>query len=184
MQPSPILIAEIERQLLNDLTRAGISPASLHIDWNEANYDGLFHVRQVSWQGSIVELQEYQSLAVIDRDGSVVAVGSYDFVYSGESLEDPFYIFWSWLAKATDPENAATIKYQHGIIPDHIWKQLSDSNKRNIVNQWENGWAKDPKVAAHNVGTSPFDENVGVGDYAKASHSIRLKSAPMPPKKI
>ena len=184
MGPVFTLKSEIERQLLLDLRRAGISSDALRVDWSQIHQDGLFHVRQVMYQGDVCELQEYEGLRLLDNDGSVVADGSYDFVYSGEDQRDPFYVFWSTLEVQREAARSAGIDYNHGIIPDHIWKQLSESNKRNVVNQWENKWGKDPKVVAYNTGTSPFDENVGVGDYAQTNHSIRLTASPVPPKKI
>ena len=175
MGPVSILKSEIERQLMIDLVRAGLSSEGLHFDWSRISKDGLFHVRQVIVQNSVYELQEFESLRLLNVEDTIVAEGSYDFVYSGENQTDPFYIFWQYLEIISNSTETLGLRFT-GVIPDHIWDQLSHSNKRNLVNQWENCWANDPKVVAYNAGTAPFDQNVGVGDYVQTSHTIRITS--------
>src|SRR5262249_41047189 len=85
----PLLLAEVERQLLADLAHYGVLSSDLTIDWSDACQEG--HCTRFL-DGNLEELSD---IAVVTSDGETVAAGWLDFVHGGESF--PLFVFWLFL---------------------------------------------------------------------------------------
>lgn len=115
----PVLRAEVERQLFEDLAFYGFRQPGLQIDWSDACQDG--HCTNYL-DGNLEELSD---LIIRDAAGVVVADGWMDFVHGGGS--NPLIVFWLFLT-IHEGETRREVKTEP-VIPDHIWQRLPDGTK-------------------------------------------------------
>jgi hypothetical protein len=86
----PILLAEVERQLLVDLAHYGVSQPNLKIDWSDACGEG--HCTRYL-DGN---LEELSGLGVVAASDGTIAEGWLDFVRGGDDF--PLFVFWLFLS--------------------------------------------------------------------------------------
>jgi hypothetical protein len=133
-QMGPQLLAEVERQLLDDLHHYDINGPHLRIDWSEACQEG--HCTTYL-DGN---LESLSGLAVSGPGGEVIADGWFDFIHGGG--ENPLFVFWLFLSAGghklkTEPR-----------IPEHVWRALPEASKRLCARQgvYDAQWSNDPLV--------------------------------------
>src|ERR1022692_1822199 len=134
-QMGPILLAEVERQLIADLANHGLSQADLRIDWTDALGEG--HCTR-HLDGN---LEELSGLAVIAPNGEIVAEGWMDFVHGGDDF--PLFVFWLFLDIKVNGDWQAVKKIPE--IPKHVWDRLPDRSRNTCVTQdsYDSRWASD-----------------------------------------
>jgi len=136
----PLLQAEVETQLLNDLHPYGIELelSGLVVDWSDACQEG--HCTQ-ALDGN---LEEMSSVGVTTLDGTVVVEGWMDFIHGGG--ENPLFVFWLLLDVFRNGEEHH-VKYKPH-IPEHIWSRLPEATKRLCTNsaKYDARWKNDPLV--------------------------------------
>jgi hypothetical protein len=136
----PLLLAEVERQLLADLEHYGVSRPGLKIDWSDACGEG--HCTRYL-DGNPEELS---SIAVVGSNEAAVAEGWFDFVHGGDDY--PLYVFWLFLSIHVNDE-WKKVKGEP-VIPEHVWDRLPDQSKEACCKEgaYDARWSRDPKVIA------------------------------------
>lgn len=136
----PLLLAEVERQLLADLALYGVSQPDLKIDWSDACGEG--HCTR-HLDGN---LEELSGLEVVAPSGEIVAEGWLDFVHGGDGL--PLFVFWLFLSIRV--HGAWKNVKAEPVIPEHVWDGLPDQSKEACSKEgaYDARWSQDPKVVA------------------------------------
>jgi hypothetical protein len=116
----PLLLAEVERQLLADLEHHDFSQLGLKIDWSDACGEG--HCTRYL-DGN---LEALSGLAVVASTGEAVAEGWLDFVHGGDGY--PLFVFWLFLSIRIGGE-WKKVKSEP-VIPEHVWDRLQIRARR------------------------------------------------------
>jgi len=136
----PMLLAEVERQLIDDLRAYGLNESNLEIDWSDACNEG--HCTS-ALDGN---LEGLSSVCVKGANGENVAEGWIDFIHGG----DPNSLFVFWLFLSAKSGNVwQHIKEDRG-LPQHIRSKLPEASKKRCANEgsYDSRWSKDPLVQA------------------------------------
>ena len=123
-QMGPLLQAEVERQLLEDLRHYGVSGSGLTIEWWDVCGEG----RCTKVLGG--QLEEVSGLVVLDDGHDKIAEGWMGFIHG--STGDPLYVFWLFLSIFENGQ-WRRVKVKPA-IPGHMWNQLPDETKRTFPN--------------------------------------------------
>ena len=136
----PVLLAEVERQLLADLAHYGVSQPDLKIDWSAACGEGHCTRHMDGY------LEELSGLGVLGASEETVAEGWLDFVHGGDSF--PLFVFWLFLSIRANGE--WTKVKGEPVIPEHVWERLPDQSKEACCKEgsYDARWSRDPKVIA------------------------------------
>jgi hypothetical protein len=134
----PMLQAEIEHQLLEDLLHYNVNTENVFFDWSDTSIEG----HRTSYLDG--EIENWSGISVIDSSGQVIAEGWMEFIHGGG--DNPLFVFWDYL-----------IIYENGVkrdaktksgIPRHIWEKIPDTSKQLCAKagSYDSNWSDDPLV--------------------------------------
>ena len=134
----PLLRAEVERQLLEDLLHYNVNADNLFLDWSETSIEG--HCSRYL-DG---EIENWSGITVIDSRGQVIAEGWMDFIHGGG--DNPLFVFWDFLTVYENGMKRAA-KTKPG-IPRHIWERIPETSKQLCAktDSYDSNWSDDPLV--------------------------------------
>ena len=134
----PVLLEEVERQLLADLKHYGVSLEKPRFDWTECCQEG--HCTEVLGG----TLEDQSSVCVLSESGEAIAEGWMDFVHGGE--DNPLFVFWLFLSVRRG-EQWVKVKSSN-TIPEHVWAALPLASKLQCSRSqtYDARWANDPLV--------------------------------------
>ncbi len=135
------LRAEVERQLLLDLTHYGIAPDGLWVDWSDTIGEG----HCTDHLGGFLEA--CSGLRVCNAAGEVLYDGWMDFVHGGDA--QPLFVFWLFLDERLAGDEYRELKGDPH-LPPHVWAALPESSKRlcGKRGEYDAAWQDAPLVLA------------------------------------
>src|SRR5262245_31928385 len=116
----PMLRAEVERQLLEDLLHYQVGVVNPIFDWSEICIEG--HATRYL-DG---EMENWSGITVLDSVGQTIADGWMEFIHGGG--DNPLFVFWEFLTIYENGKQREA-KRQPG-IPRHIWEELPETSKQ------------------------------------------------------
>lgn len=144
------IFPELERQLELDLKIYIPDVQGLKFDWSDAHSpEGLEHKRTINFGPAriVATIARTDDVSIQSADGKIVAIGSFDFVYSGSNDGDPFFAFWTDLSSQQGGDLVpAPFEDRIGKIPEHIWTKIPEKMKSTLLSDFDNHWRNDPKV--------------------------------------
>ena len=137
-QMGPLLQAEVEKQLIEDLEKYNLHEKGLSIDWLESCQEG--HCTSFL-DGN---LENLSCVVVRDQRGNQIAEGWIDFIHGGNN--NPLFVFWLFLS-IHKAQEWMKVKDQP-VIPIHIWNKLPETTKKlcSKKEEYDARWSKDPLV--------------------------------------
>ena len=134
----PLLKAEVERQLTEDLAAYGVQASYLTFDYSETCPEG----HMTSYLDGALE--NWSNIGVTDANGKDLAAGWLEFIHGGD--DNPLFVFWDYLY-IFEGRSWKEVKSKPG-IPEHVWSQLPESSKELCATEgkYDAMWCKDPIV--------------------------------------
>lgn len=136
-----LLRAEVERQLLHDLTHYGVESDGAIIDWSDSCVEG--------HSTSLLDgtLHNFSNVGILDKSGQLLACGWVDFIHGGGT--NPLFVFWDQVTVfgGLDGRRKKVLKSTPG-IPKHVWEKLSETTKGlcTKATDYDSMWCNDPLV--------------------------------------
>jgi len=130
----------VEQQLLSDLRHYRVERKDLQFDWSQAVQEG--HWTEL--RGKMLE--SLSDIRIHGSDGSIVAAGWMDFVYTSDTADSEPKLFWLFLSVSIDGQFHKVKR--DALLPVHIWEAMTDAEKQYVAATESKWLERDPKARA------------------------------------